>query len=264
MTLDLAAVAREAAARWRQDREILAPLSGLTMFLPQWATLMLVPALPALPANPDPAAVQRWAEAAQRWFGSYGLLIFGAFVVAQLGQLAVVALYVGDGAGEGGRPTVGGALARAGRRLVRFLLAGIVVSMPSATVALLAASAPVLLVAVVPVLVYVLGPDGAARRGAGRAARRGGRIRARSGRSCSAGAGRAAQDCRWRSLSGGLLIVMSVAIQVVQGTIEALAHAGIGNPVVTAALDAGAAGVAWAAMLALAMMQAVLYRRLAR
>ena len=255
MTLDLAAVAREAAARWRQDRAILSPLSGLTLFVPQWATLLLVPALPPLPANPDPAAVQRWAEAAQRWFGSYGLLIFGAFVVAQLGQLAIVALYVGDGA----RPTAGGALTLAGRRLLRFLLGGIVVSMPSAAIALVAASAPVLLVAVVPVLVYVLG----------RTMLLGPALVGRPG----TGAVRAiVLSWRWTRgaglplalLVGGLLITMSVAIQAVQGTLDALTHAGIGNPVLTAALDAGAAGVAWAAILALAMMQGVLYRRLAK
>lgn len=259
MSLDLAAVAREAAARWRQDRAILSPLSGLTLFVPQWATLLLVPALPPLPANPDQVAVQAWAEAAQRWFGSYGLLILATFVIAQLGQLAIVALYVGDGGNDGGRPTAGGALGRAGRRLLRFLLAGIMVSTPSAVLGLVAASAPVLLVVVLPALVYVLGRTtllGPAL--VGRPGTRALQSIALSWR-WTRGAGLALA-----LLVGGLLVTMSVAIQAVQATIDALARAGIANPVVTAALDAGAAGVAWAAMLALAMMQGVLYRRLAR
>ena len=255
MTLDLVAVAREAAARWRQDRAILLPLAGLLLFVPQWATLMLVPALPALPANPDPAAVQVWADAAQRWAGSYGLLILAGFVIGQFGQLTIVALYVGNGE----RPTAGGAMARAGRLLLRFLLAGIVVSMPSVTIGLVATSAPVLLVAVVPVLIYVLGRT--ALLGA-----------ALLGRPATGAVRAVVLSWRWTSgvglpmaaLVGALLIVISIAIEAAQATVDALQHAAIANPVVTAALDAGAAAVAAAAMLALAMMQGVLYRRLAR
>lgn len=255
MTLDLVAVAREAAARWRQDRAILSPLSGLLLFVPQWATLLLVPDPPAMPAAPDPAAVQAWADAVQRWAGSYGLACLAAFVVAQLGQLAIVALYVGDG----GRPTAGGALVRALARLPRFLLAGVVVAMPSLAVGMVAASAPTLLVLVLPVVVYVLG----------RTMLLGAALLARPG----TGAVRAvALSWRWTRghglslalLVGGLLIGMSVAVQAVAAAVAALRHAGIANPVVLAALDAAAAGVAWAAMLALAMMQGVLYRRLAR
>ena len=255
MTLDLAAVAREAAARWRQDRVILAPLSGLLLFVPQWATLLLVPDPPATPATPDPAAVQAWADAAQHWAGSYGLGILGAFLVAQFGQLAIVALYVGDQ----GRPTVGQVLIRALTRLPRFLLAGVVVAMPSLAIGMAAASAPMLLALVLPAMVYVLGRT--MLLGAALLARPGtGAVRAvvlswRWPRGCG---------LRLALLVGGLLIGMSVAVRTVSAVIAALRHAGIANPVVLAALDAGAAAVAWAAMLALAMMQAVLYRRLAR
>ena len=255
MTLDLAAVAREAAARWRQDRSILWPLAGLLLFVPQWATLMLVPDPPAMPGSTDPATVQAWAAAVQRWAGSYGSLCLAAFVIAQLGQLAIVALYVD--AGE--RPTVGTALSRAARLLLRFLLGGIVVATPSLAMGLVAASAPALLVLVVPVVVYVLG----------RTMLLGSALLGRPGN----GAVRAvALSWGWTRghglplalLVGGLLIAMSVSIQMVQASIAALRHAGIANPVVLAALNAGAAVIAAAAMLALAMMQAVLYRRLAR
>ncbi|WP_174292480.1 hypothetical protein [Sphingomonas bacterium] len=254
MRLDLAAVAREAAARWRQDRMILSPLSGLLLFVPQWATLMLVPDPPAMPGTAAPVAVQAWAEAVQVWAGRYGTLCVAAFVVAQLGQLAIVALYVG-----GERPTAGAALLQAARLLLRFLLAGIVVAMPSLALGLVAASAPMLLALVVPAVVYVLG----------RTMLLGAALLGRPG----TGAVRAVVlSWRWTRghgivlslLVGGLLVTMSVAIQLVEATIEALRHAGIANPTVLAALDAGAAGVAWAAMLALAMMQGVLYRRLAR
>ena len=255
MTLDLAAVAREAGARWRQDRALLWPLAGLLLFVPQWATLLLVPDPPAMPRTPDQATVQVWAEAVQRWFGAYGLLVIGAFAVAQWGQLAVVALYVDTGE----RSTVAAALRRGARLLLRFLLAGLVVATPSLAMGLVTASAPVLLVLVLPVVIYVLGRSmlvGAALLG-------------RPG----TGAVRAVVlSWRWTRghgvplalLVGVLLFAMSIAIQAVEGTVAALRHARIANPVVLAALDAGAAAVACAAMLALAMMQAVLYRRLAR
>lgn len=255
MRLDFAAVAREAAARWRQDRALLLPLAGLFLFVPQWATLMLVPDPPAMPGQAEQSAMQAWAEAVQRWAGSYGWLCLAGFVVAQFGQLAIVALYVGPGE----RPTVGGAMRRAARLLLRFLLAGVVVALPSLAMGLIAAAAPVLLVVTVPVVVYVLG----------RAMLLGPALLTRPG----TGAVRAvAFSWRWTRgtgltlalLVGAALLTMSAAIQAVDAASGALRLAGVTNPVVLAALDGLAAAVCAATMLAMAMVEAVLYRRLAK
>ncbi len=96
MTLDLAAVAREAAARWRQDRSLLLPLAGLLLFVPQWARLLIIPDPPALAGDPgDAAAMAALTEAMQGWAAAWGLPMLGVLLVAQWAQLALVALYVG-------------------------------------------------------------------------------------------------------------------------------------------------------------------------
>lgn len=258
MTLDLVAVIREATARWRQDRALLVPIAGLLLFLPQWAVLLLVPEAPQIPVNAaDAAAMTSWAEAVQRWAQVNGPLYFAAFVIAQWGQLALVALYVG--AGKGDRPTVGGALARAGRLLVRYVLAELLVSMPLGAAALAGSAAPMLLLIVVPALVYVLGrtvligPALLARRPMGA-------VRAVS------------TSWRWTRgngaalalLAGGLVLGGPVLVGLVKTAADTLQLARLGNPVVLAAMDAVAAAIAAGAMLALSMCVGVLYRRLAR
>ena len=65
-------------------------------------------------------------------------------------------------------------------------------------------------------------------------------------------------------LVGGITVTGQLAGAVIVAIDRALKDAGTGNPVVLAMVDAGAAGAAWAAALALALSQVVLYRRLAR
>jgi hypothetical protein len=260
MTLDLVAVVREAAARWRQDRALLLPIAGLLLFVPQWAVLLFVPEAPQVVADPsDPAAMMAWAEAVQRWMQVNGPLYLGAFVFAQWGQLALVALYVGAGKGAGERPTVGGALARSGRLLIRYVLAELLVSMPLGAGVLAGSAAPPILLVVVPAVIYVLGrtvlvgpallvhqPLGAVRA--------------------------VATSWRWTRgnssplalLAGALVIGAPVLVGLVRTGGDAMQAAHLANPVVLAALNALAAAIAAGAMLALSMCVGVLYRRLAR
>lgn len=259
MTLDLPAVLREAAARWRLDRALLLPIAGLFLFVPQWAVLLFVPDAPQVVTDTgDAAAVMAWAEAVQRWMQNYGPLYLGAFVIAQWGQLAVIALYLGGG-GAAERPTVGGALARAGRLLIRYVLAELLVSMPLGAAVLAGSVAPPLLLLVVPALIYVLGrtvlvgPALLTRRPLGA-------VRA------------VATSWRWTRghgtplalLAGALVIGAPVLVGLVKAAGDAMSAAHLANPVVLAALDALAAAVAAGAMLALSMCVGVLYRRLAR
>lgn len=256
MTLDLAAVAREAAARWRQDRALLLPLAGLLLFVPQWAVLLCIPEPPALAGNAaGTAAMTAWANAAQAWAQDYGPAYVAAFLVARWGQLALVALYLGGSE----RPTVGRALVRSARRLARFVVAELLVWMPIVAAVLAGSALPPLLIVVVPGVVYLLG----------RTLLVGPAILV--GRRTGALAG-LALSWRWTRgngaglalLAAALVIGAPILVELVRQTGEAMRLVHLANPVVIAALDALAAVIAAGAMLALAMSMGVLYRRLAR
>lgn len=255
MTLDPAAVLRNGWALWRRDRSILAPLSGLLFFVPQWAVLLLVPEVPRMAAQPGGAeALNAWADALSAWFAAHGALYGAAMALAQFGTLAIAALYLASPT-----PDVGGALARALRRLPRFLLAGILVSLPLGVLALLALSLPGgLLLALAPIL-YVLGrtslvgPVIAAEQGAGAVAA--------IVRSWALTRGRGIAIAL---LVSGVMVVGQLASSVIVAIDHVLKGTGLGNPVTLAAVDAGAATVTWASALALALLEVILYRRLAR
>ncbi len=142
---------------------------------------------------------------------------------------------------------------------MRYVLAGLIVSMPLSAALLAGLAAPPLLLIVTPVSVYVLGrtlligPALLARR--------------------PMGAARAVMSSwRWTRghglalalLAGQLMIGVPVLVEAVRQAGEALRAAHLGNPVAIAALDGLAAAIAAGATLALAMCVGVLYRRLAR
>lgn len=255
MTLNAGAVLRNGLALWRRDRTILAPLSGLFLFLPQWAVLLLVPEVPRIGAGAtDAAAVNAWGEALSAWLAAHGGVYLGAMVLGQFGGLAVASLYLGRPASD-----VGGALLRALRLLLRFLLASILVALPLGTMALLVLPLPGgLLLAMAPIF-YVLG----------RSCLIGPVIVAEPGTGAIAAIARSWALTRGRGVPVALLVGgISVSGQLVGAVIVAVDHslkaAGIANPVVLAIVDAGAAAATWAAALALALVEVVLYRRLAR
>ena len=50
MKIDWAGIFTDAWGRFKRDRQILLPLAGLFLFLPQFAFYLLVPPLPRIPA----------------------------------------------------------------------------------------------------------------------------------------------------------------------------------------------------------------------
>ena len=255
LRIDLAAVLREAAARWRQDRALLLPLAALFLFIPQWAILMLLPDAPRPGAAADQAAITAWMAAMQDWTQRYGLWQLAAYLLVQFGQLAVIALYVAEAA----RPTVGGALWHAVRRLARYMLAVVLVTFPLGAAGLVAMGLPGALLLVVPVTFYVLGRTVLAGP-AILAGRRTGAVRALG------------LSWRWTRgngtalalLVGGLVLGVPILAQAARAGGGVLRAGGVANPVVIAVMDGVAAALAAAATLTLAMVAGVLYRRLAR
>lgn len=255
MTLDLAAVLRAGRALWRRDGSILAPLSGLLLFLPQWAVLLLVPELPRIGGGAeDAAAINAWMDALGAWFAAHGALYLLAMVLAQFGTLAIAALYLADPAAD-----TRGALVRALRLLPRYLLLSLMVSLPLGTLALIALPLPGgLLFALVPIF-FVLG----------RACLAGPVIVAERGTGAIAAIARSWALTRGHGIAIGLLVGgLGLTGQLVGAVIVAVDHvlkgAGMGNPVTLAVVDAGAAAATWASALALALVQVILYRRLSR
>ena len=153
MTFDIAAVLRDGWTLWRRDRLLLAPLSGLLLFMPQWALLLIVPQAPRIGDGPDErAALATWSEALSAWIASNGIWYVAAMVLAQFATLTIAACYLARPAAD-----VGGALAHALRLLLRYILAGLVVALPLGALAWAALPLPLgILLAMAPIF-YVLG-----------------------------------------------------------------------------------------------------------
>jgi hypothetical protein len=250
MTARLSGVLTAARALCRRDSGLLVPLSGLFIFLPQYAVLLLVPPVPA--AGPD-TSVETWGKALEPWVASYGGWYVLATLLAQFGALAIVSLYAAPVL------ATGAATARAARLYPRALLAGLLVTFPCGAAALVSLSVPFLSVFVLPAIVYVLArstlanPVILAERGTGAA----GAI-VRSWRLTRA------HGLPVATLVGAIIIGGQVLGAVAVAVDRGVRAGAFANPVLLAMVDAFAAGVAWAASLALALVQVVLYRRLAR
>lgn len=123
MRLTIGGVLAGARTLWRRDRDLLARIAGPFLFLPIFATMLLLPD-PPVPKDAGTVDVLR-AQAA--FVGDH----LGAFalrlVAVQIGVLAITVLYCGPE-----RPTAGEALGRAARLLPRFLLASLLVAIPAA------------------------------------------------------------------------------------------------------------------------------------
>jgi hypothetical protein len=258
MKADLAAVLAGVRALWARDRALLLPVAGLFLFVPQWAGLLLIPNFPQ-PQGDGAPAVAAWQQALSIWVGQYGAPYLALTVTAQFGALAIVALYLTPGSHEGGASgggaSVGEALRRALAVFLRYLLATVLVSLPLGLMAMAALRLPGGIGFVFLPVLYVLarttltGPAIVAeRKGAMAAVMRSWTLT--SGRGLGV-----------LILVGGILIAGQVFGSVVLAADQALKG---GNPLLLAVIDAAAAGVTAVAALALALVQVVLYRRLAR
>ena len=250
MTGDLAAVVADARALWRRDRPLLWPVSALFLFLPPFALLLLVPPVPDVAPG---TSVEAWGKALEPWVARYGGAYVLATLAAQYGALALVSLYMPL------VPAVGGAMTRAAWRFPRALLAGLLVTVPCGAAALLSLSVPLLPMLVLPAIVYVLARSSLANPV----------ILAKRGTGAIAAVARSWQLTRGRGLAvallvGGITLGGQVAGSLLVALERGVRASSAASPVLLFVIDAGAAGVTWAAALALALVQVVLYRRLAR
>ncbi|MGE7206872.1 hypothetical protein ACQKJZ_14480 [Sphingomonas sp. NPDC019816] len=129
MGLDVVATLRDAWALFRRDRDLLIRLGAPFLFWPPLALGLLVPQ-PPLPGDADTgdAAVRAaaWFDSVGAWAGHYGGWYFVAYAIGMFGSAALYALTLG-----GGRFSVGQALKLALRVAPRFLLAMILVALPT-------------------------------------------------------------------------------------------------------------------------------------
>lgn len=120
-------VLAEAWALFRRDRDWLLRLAGPFLFLPTFALALLVPRLPEAPeGGTSEAHTLAWAELTSDWIARNGLWYVLAFAVGAFGSAAIYAAYLDRGAGD-----LRGALSRAGSLLPRYLLAALLVAVPT-------------------------------------------------------------------------------------------------------------------------------------
>jgi hypothetical protein len=246
MKIDWAAVFADAWHRWKRDRQLLLPLAGLFLFLPQFAFYLLASPLPAISSeNSDPEMLLAPGSPLVEWMTHNAPGMIGSVLAMAFGGLAVLTLYLG---GEG--ETLGAAMRRAVALFPRYLLAVIVAGLPAAPIQL------GLLILVIPCL-YVLGrlllvgPALVAERPIG----------------VIAAIGRSFALTRRR----GLVMMGLAALALFTGMLapapfrllrDALQSGHEVNPVAVAIAEALGSGFAAAVALATALVQVSLYRRL--
>lgn len=250
MTATLRTIAAHALAFWRRDSALLLPLSGLFVFVPQYAVLLLIP---PMPANPPGGAMEAWSKALEPWVALYAGWYILAVVVAQYGSLAIVSAYAQP------RLPIGGAMARAARLLLRSVLATLLVTLPCGTALLLSLGIPGAPLVVVPGIVYILA----------RTVLTGAVVLGEPATGAAAAVVRSWRLTRGHALAVTLLVGGLLLAGQTLGAVVVLVERGVrsgpfANPVLLAMIDALAAGVTWAAAVALALVQVALYRRLAR
>lgn len=245
MTFDVKGVLTDAWAMWRADRDLLFRILGLFFFLPQFAMLLLLPAMPPLAVTAEMSEADQMALARKivEWVSAYGgWYVLGALLV-QAGSLVVLMLYL-----RRDRPDLRQALAHGARLFPRYLLAMILVGLPLGLGVLT-------LVLLVPGF-YLLG----------RLIAVGPALAAEQPLSIVRSLGRS-----WALTRGhGLVLAGLVSLTIIGGALVAAPFTLIDkslreaapNVVAIAMVDAGAAAAAAAALLATILVQIAAYRRL--
>ncbi|QNA84790.1 hypothetical protein G4G27_12900 [Sphingomonas sp. So64.6b] len=242
----MAGTLADAWAMWKADRGLLLPVAGLILFLPLFAIMLLAPAMPPLSVDPEmtDAARRVVAETVSNWMLTYGGWYLLASAIVQYGALVILILYL-----QADQPDLGAALARAFRLFPRYLPAMIITGLPLGFgqffVLFLLPGLYLFgrLMVVGPILIAE--PQPSIRRSVGRS---------------------------WVLTRGnGLTAAALAGVTVLGGALAALPFvlidhrltaAKMANPVVIAMVDAAAAGVTAASMMAVALIQIAFYRRL--
>jgi hypothetical protein len=247
MTIAWGAVFADAWARWKRDRQLLLPLAGLFLFLPQFAFYLLASPVPDLAMNEtdDPQALVAPGSPLVEWVSHNAPGMLASVLLLAFGGLTVLTLYLG-----GEQQTLGAAMRRAVRLFPRYLLAAIVAGLPAAPVQV------GLLILLVPCL-YLLG----------RLLLVGPALVAEAPVSVGGAIVRSFALTRKR----GLVMMGLAALGLIAGMLapapfrllrDALQTAGEVNPVAVAIVEALGSGLAAAVALATGLVQVSLYRRL--
>lgn len=127
MKFDWAGTFGDAWRYWKRDRELLIPVVGLFLFVPQFALQLFLPPMPPLPASDaNQAEVVKAADAIAGWLVGNGGWALLAAAVTLFGALTVFLLYLGAE-----RFDLRQALRRGVGLFPRYLLAAIVVGLPT-------------------------------------------------------------------------------------------------------------------------------------
>lgn len=250
--LRLGSTTHQAWTLWRSARAVLWPLTGLFLFVPQYAVLLLVPDAPRMEGEGAVAAAN-WAPAFEAWMSANAPLYLVAALLVQFGTLGTTAVLL---APRGA--TVGQGLARAGTLFFRYMLAVVLVTLPLAVPMVAILRAPLLMPFAMAALFYILartatvGPVLVAERGTGavQAIVRSWRLTQGNG-------------VRLGAMIGAALLAGSILGSAVSGIDGVLRAGGVVNPVMTAIIGAVASAATWASTLAIALIEVAAYRRLA-
>ena len=145
MKIDLGAAATAAWALFRRDRDVLLALTGMFLFLPTLATLLLIGPAPQRPtADAGKAVIDAWTTHYADWLSTNLPGIGAAALLAMLGGLSITAFYA-----DRARPDVGSALAIGLRRLPAFFAQSLMLSLP-ASIGFLGLLSPALFILLLP------------------------------------------------------------------------------------------------------------------
>lgn len=127
MPISILPVLAEAWALFRRDRDWLLGVAGPFLFLPAFALALLVPPIPDTPrvGAADAGSLERVARLGE-WLGAYGGWYAAGYAVGAFGAAALFAAYL-----DGEARDVREALRRAGTVLPRYLLASVLVAIPT-------------------------------------------------------------------------------------------------------------------------------------
>lgn len=245
--MDVRGVIADAWRLWKRDSDLLLRIAGAFLFLPTFALHLVVPSPPAFTAESELNEAQQlemargfvaWAGANGGWYLLSTLLIYA-------GLLTILVLYQ-----DAARPDLRAAFARAARLFGRYVLAMIVIGIP-VTIGLWS------IVLLLPGLyllgrMFAVGPILVGEAPIG--------LRGALARSWALTKGNGLVLAGFSALTmlgGGIAAAPFLAID------RSLRAGGADNPLVIAAVDAAAAAMATAALLAMVLLQVAIYRRLA-
>lgn len=129
MPIAVLPVLAEAWALFRRDRDWLLRVAGPFLFLPSFMLALLVPRWPAAPAGAlggEDGRSLAWAASFGEWLGRYGGWYLAGYAVSAFGAAALFTAYLDRAA-----PDLEAALRRAGTLLPRYLLAAVLVAIPT-------------------------------------------------------------------------------------------------------------------------------------